>query len=91
VKERRIGIRELKSQLSRCVRDVKRGATILVTERGRPVARIAREAPSRAARIDMLRNAGSIQWSGRRLNSTRPIARLRGKRTIAEIVVENRE
>ena len=91
MKERRIGIRELKSQLSRYVRDVKRGATILVTERGRPVARIAREAPSLAARIDMLRNAGSIQWSGRRLHNTKPIARLRGKRTIAEIVVENRE
>jgi len=91
MKERRMGIRELKSQLSRCVHDVKRGATIVVTERGRRVARIVREAPSLAARIDTLRNAGSIQWSGRRLNSTKPIARLRGKRTVAEIVVENRE
>jgi prevent-host-death family protein len=91
MKERRIGIRELKSKLSQCVRDVKMGATIVVTERGRRVARIVREADSLAERIDTLRNAGSIKWSTRRLGRAKPIARLRGKRTVAEIVVENRE
>ena len=91
MKERRIGIRELKSKLSQCVRDVKMGATIVVTERGRRVARIVREADSLAERIDTLRNAGTIKWSARRLGRTTPIARLRGKRTVAEIVVENRE
>ena len=91
MKERRIGIRELKSKLSQCVRDVKMGGTIVVTERGRRVARIVREADSLTERIDTLRHAGSIHWSGRRLDSTKPIARLRGKRTVAEIVVENRE
>ena len=39
--ERRIGIRELKSKLSECVREVRSGGTIVVTARGRPVARIA--------------------------------------------------
>ena len=91
VKEQQIGIRALKSQLSRYVRDVKNGATIVVTERGRRVARIVRESGSLAERIDTLRNAASIQWSGRRLNATRPIAKLRGKRSVAAIVVENRE
>ena len=91
MKERRIGIRELKSKLSQCVRDVKMGATIVVTERGRRVARIVRETDSLAERIDTLRNAGSIKWSARRLGRAKPIARLRGKRTVAEIVVENRE
>ena len=32
--ERRIGIRELKSKLSECVREVKGGGTIVVTDRG---------------------------------------------------------
>lgn len=91
MQERRIGIRELKAKLSQCVRDVKMGATIVVTERGRQVARIVREADSLAKRIETLRNAGSIEWSGRRLGSAKPIARLRGKRTVAEIVVENRQ
>jgi len=34
--ERRIGIRELKSKLSECVREVRNGGTIVVTEHGRP-------------------------------------------------------
>jgi prevent-host-death family protein len=42
--EKRIGIRELKSTLSECVREVKSGRTIVVTEHGQPVARIIPEA-----------------------------------------------
>jgi prevent-host-death family protein len=38
--ERRIRIRELKSKLSECIRDVRIGGTIVMTEHGRPVARM---------------------------------------------------
>ncbi len=44
--ERRIGIRELKSKLSECVREVRDGGTIVVTEHGRPVARMIADASS---------------------------------------------
>jgi len=91
MKERQIGIRELKSRLSQCIREVKTGETIVVTDRGRRVARIVREGNSLAERMDTLRNAGSIQWSGRRLGATEAMSRLRGKRTVAEIIIENRE
>lgn len=91
MKERTIGIRELKSKLSECVRDVKAGATIVVTERGRRVARIVPEAESLDDRLRALKNAGAILWNGRRLRKTKPVARIRGKRTVADIVVENRE
>lgn len=37
---RAIGIRELRQQASRYLRDVQRGETIEVTDRGRPVARL---------------------------------------------------
>jgi prevent-host-death family protein len=37
---RHIGIRELRQQASRYLRDVQRGETIEVTDRGRPVARL---------------------------------------------------
>jgi len=91
MKERQIGIRELKSRLSQCIREVKTGETIVVTDRGRRVARIVREGNSLAERMDTLRNGGSIQWSGRRLGATGTMPRLRGKRTVAEIIIENRE
>ena len=90
MKERSVGIRELKSKLSECVRDVKRGATIVVTEHGRRVARLIPEAESVEERLDTLKSTGTVLWSGRRLGRTKPDVRPRGKRTVADIVVENR-
>jgi prevent-host-death family protein len=91
VSERRIGIRELKSKLSECVREVKEGRTIVVTERGRAVARLIPDATSVRDRLEALNAAGGIQWSGRRLTRSKPVARLRGRRTVADLVSENRE
>lgn len=91
MRERRIGIRELKSRLSQYVREVKTGQTIVVTEHGRPVARIIPDATSLRERLDALRNAGGLLWSGRRLGPAKPVARARGKGTVADLVVENRE
>ncbi len=88
---RSVGIRELKSRLSECVREVKRGAVIVVTEHGRPVARIIPETNSVEERMAALVRAGIIQWSGRRFRPAKPGPRVRGNRTVADIVVENRE
>ena len=89
--ERRIGIRELKSTLSECVREVKAGRTIVVTEHGEPVARIIPEAITLRERVEALRRAGAIAWSGRRLRPAKPVGKVRGKKTVADLVVENRE
>ena len=91
MREKRIGIRELKSTLSECVREVKSGRTIVVTEHGQPVARIIPEAISVRERVEALRKAGTISWSGRRLRRGKPVARVRGDKTVAGLVVENRE
>ena len=89
--EKRIGIRELKSTLSQCVREVKAGRTIVVTDHGQPVARIIPEAISLRARVDALRKAGAIAWSGRRLRRGKPAGNVRGDKTVADLIVENRE
>jgi len=93
--ERRIGIRELKSKLSECVREVKTGGTIIVTEHGRAVARIipdaTPDAKSLRERLEALTKSGAILWNGRRLPPARPVAGLRGKKTVADLVIENRE
>jgi prevent-host-death family protein len=89
--EKRIGIRELKSTLSECVREVRAGRTIVVTDHGQPVARIIPEAVSVRERVEALRKAGAIAWSGRRLRSAKPAGKIRGTKTVADLVVENRE
>jgi prevent-host-death family protein len=91
MKERAVGIRELKSRLSECVREVKRGATIVVTEHGRRVARIVPETETLQERLARLKSTGTLLWSGRRLRATKPDVRLRGKRTVSDVLVENRE
>ena len=90
-REKRIGIRELKSTLSACVRQVRAGRTIVVTDHGQPVARVIPEAASLSERVEALRKSGAIAWSGRRLGPARPAGKVRGTKTIADLVVENRE
>ena len=90
-REKRIGIRELKSTLSECVREVRAGRTIVVTDRGQPVARIIPEAVSLRQRVEALRKAGAIAWSGRRLKPAKPAGKVRDGKTVADLVVENRK
>ena len=90
MKERRVDIRELKAKLSECVRDVKRGGTIVVTEDGRRVARLVPEGDSLDDRLAGLAKAGALPWSGRRLGRAPSGVRPRGKGTVGDIAVENR-
>jgi prevent-host-death family protein len=54
------GIRELKAHLSRYVRDVKRGDEIIISERGKAVARIVPIAPpSERSRLQFLQRLAS--------------------------------
>jgi prevent-host-death family protein len=49
--ERSVSAREANQQFSRILRDVEAGAEILVTRRGRPVARIVPAQPSRERQL----------------------------------------
>jgi prevent-host-death family protein len=91
MREKRIGIRELKSTLSECIREVKAGRTLVVTEHGAPVARMIPEAASVRQRLEILRRSGNVAWSGRRLRRIKPVARVRSSRSVADLVSENRE
>ncbi len=53
-----IGIRELRQQASRYLREVERGETLEVTDRGRPIARVVPIPP--AAGIEQLAASGRL-------------------------------
>ena len=88
---RSVGIRELKAHLSRYLKQVREGRSVLVTDHGRPICRIVPVAESLESRLKSMSQAGVIAWSGKKLASTAPVARIRGKRTIADLLVEDRE
>lgn len=82
-------MRELKAALSAHLRRVRNGESVLVTDRGRPVARIVPVGmPEGLAR---LMREGKLSWSGRKPVIPRSRPRLRGRGpTLAEMVTRDR-
>ncbi|RMG50711.1 MAG: type II toxin-antitoxin system prevent-host-death family antitoxin [Acidobacteria bacterium] len=85
------GIRELKARLSAYLRQVKEGATVIITERGKPIGRIVPIFQSTEEQLEALSKAGLIAWNGQRLQPLAPVAQARGDRTVADLLLEDRE
>ena len=88
--ESRVGIRELKSRLSAYLQRVRAGETVLITDRGQPVGRIVPVAQPIEDRLGAMAQAGLILWNGGKWEPMAPVARTRGERTVAELLVEDR-
>jgi prevent-host-death family protein len=86
-----VGIRELKTRLSSYLKEVKAGSTLVITERGKPVGRIVPIKPSVEAQMQELLQTGLVAWNGRKLAPAEPVVKLRGQKTIAELLLEDRE
>ena len=85
MRERSIGIRELHANLGRCLDEVRRGTTLLLTDGEERVARLIPEPDAGASGGGI-----PIAWSGHRLKKAMPRARLRGGGSMTDIVRENR-
>ena len=75
-----VGIRELKARLSSYVARVRRGETVVVTDRGRPVARLQAVDPAEPPEgVRALAEAGRLVYKGRLTPAILPSPiRLRG-------------
>ena len=85
MQERRIGIQELKANLTGCLDEVRSGTTLLLTDGGHRVARLVPEPGAHESK-----SGPTIAWNGQRLKKTKPKARLRDGGSMADIVRENR-
>ena len=87
-----VGIRELKTHLSRHLKRVRSGARLTVTERGRSIATINPvDTPADVAWAHRLVAEGRAHWSGGKpLGGARPV-RVAGGRTVSDAVLEDRE
>ena len=86
-----IGIRELKAHLSAYLQRVKAGAVLVISEHGKPICRIIPEAVQESDWIEQLARTGLIAWNGRNLEDRGPVAKLKGKKTVADLLLEDRE
>lgn len=94
-----VGVRELKSRLGHYLRAVRRGETIVVTTRGKPLARLVPILPQGKAilpaelegRMWELAAAGLLTWNGGRFQLPQPVAVNKGPELLSDLVVEGRE
>ncbi len=85
-----VGIRELKTHLSRHLKRVRSGARLLVTERGRSIATISPvEASADIDWAHQLVAEGRAHWNGGKPTGAKRPARITGK-TASSIVLEDR-
>jgi len=87
------GIKELKNQLSRYLSYVKKGEDILITERGKVIARIIQENDKRISlRKDLhpLIMTGLVTYPSRKLNKDIPDPIEVPGKPISDIVIEDR-
>ena len=84
-------MRELKIHLSKYLREVKQGNTIVITDHGKPVGRLSPAVTSLEERLDAMREAGIITWSGEQPSLKPPTARVEGSITVADLLIEDRE
>jgi prevent-host-death family protein len=93
VNELIVGVRELKAHMGSYLRVVREGGTLLITDRGAPVGRIvpvsrSRKTPEQLAAA--LVEAGMASWGGGKLEPLDPPAKLRGGKTVSDLLVEDR-
>jgi prevent-host-death family protein len=91
---KKVGIRDLQKRLSSHLGELKKGDTLVVTKRGMPIARVVPvELPEIPVdeKILLLIAAGVFSWSGRKLPADGPRASVHGPKTVAELLIEDRD
>jgi prevent-host-death family protein len=83
-----VGIRELKNNLSRYLERVRNGEEVIVTDRGKPVARLAAiDAPT--SRLDEPIRLGLVQPPKSKVRHV-PGPRIKAKGSVSDLVAEQR-
>jgi prevent-host-death family protein len=91
---RKVGSRELKNRLGRYLRMVKRGETLLITDRNRPVAQLvstetlSRGPASLEETLQKLAASGNLRLAIKRLKHIVPVA-VKGK-AASRMILEDR-
>ncbi len=83
-----VGVRDLKNNLSRYLARIAQGEEVVVTEHGRPVARLTGLEPS-MDRLAALIASGAVQAPSGTIRR-RPARRIKSSGSVSELVAEQR-
>ena len=91
---KRVGIRDLQKHLSSHINALQHGDILIVTRRGRPVARIVPvelpEVPV-SEKMELFIAAGLGSWSGHKPPTDTPGIPVRGPKMVSELLLEDRD
>jgi prevent-host-death family protein len=83
-----VGVRAFRDQLSRWLEAVRKGQEVVITDRGRPIARLI--PVDGMASIDRLVSAGAAERPRDRAEPAAARPRVRVRRSVSELVAEQR-
>lgn len=90
-----VSVREMKDRLSKYLRRAQAGEDIVITHRGRPVARLVPASPEPPTEAEVIARIRALPWvrpgSGRRIKGAQhPISWKPGDRLASDLVLEDR-
>lgn len=85
-----VNVRELKSRLSHYLRLTKSGKSVEITDRGKLIGMIIPTVLSVDDRMEVMAQAGLLLWNKHKLKTIKPVARVKGKRTVSDLLIEDR-
>lgn len=85
----RIGVRALKNGLSRYLKSVKQGETIIVTERKKPIAKLSPVKTGVPLAYEFLIKEGTVSWSGGKPQGA-AVSKTGDARELSALVAEDR-
>ena len=86
-----VGVRDLRQKLSHYLDIARAGQAVAITGHGKVIAQLVPAETGLKGRLEALQAAGMINWRGNRLPVAKPVAKLKGKKTVADLVSEMRE
>jgi prevent-host-death family protein len=84
-----VGVRDLRAELRRWLEAAASGAEVVVTERGRPVARIVPIEPAEGA-LERLHREGLLSLPARQRPRAADLSRVRASGAVSDLVAEQR-
>lgn len=85
-----VGIRELKANISKYMRQVKEGIPITITEHGKPIGQIIPVSDRPNTKILDMMAKGYAEWGGQKLADRDPVGYNTGTKLLSQIIEEDR-
>ena len=85
-----VSVDGLRSNLKECLQQVEQGKVLVITRRGKTIARIVPAGDGLKKRMDGLAKEGVISWGGKPFSPWEPVAVNRGPELVSDLVIQER-